>query len=233
MAEWVDRKSQVRTSMGLTTVKEEKSLEKAMAEEARRAARKESKRQELLQSTSYSLSEGVATLMDRYFLDAIIGLIPGVGDILSSVFVMPQLYLCIFKIRSIALTLAVLNNYMIDMIIGLIPFWVGNIADFFYKAHRKNLDLILGYIDDDQSIIEEVNKKAVGSAIILVALIAIFFSVTLISSIIPVTVYQTYKPEVYAEYEDHREWRSCLWLYPERGSGYVCFRWRLSPAYRC
>ena len=41
-------------------------------------------------------------------------------------------------------------------------------------------------------------RKMVGLG---VALIAIFFSVTLISSIVPVAVYQNYKPEVYAEYE--------------------------------
>lgn len=41
-------------------------------------------------------------------------------------------------------------------------------------------------------------RKMVGLG---VALIAIFFSVSLVSSIVPVTVYQNYKPEVYAEYE--------------------------------
>lgn len=41
-------------------------------------------------------------------------------------------------------------------------------------------------------------RKMVGLG---VALIAIFFSVTLISSIVPATVYRTYKPEVYTEYE--------------------------------
>lgn len=41
-------------------------------------------------------------------------------------------------------------------------------------------------------------RKMVGLG---VALIAIFFSVSLVSSIVPVAVYQNYKPEVYAEYE--------------------------------
>ena len=185
MAEWVDRKSQVRTSMGLTTVKEEKSLEKAMAEEARRAARKERKRQELLQSTSYSLSEGVATLMDRYFLDAIIGLIPGVGDILSSVFVMPQLYLCIFKIRSIALTLAVVLNILIDAAIGLIPFWIGNICDVFNRAYVKNMRLINGFVQDDKAIIEEVNQKATITAVLILIFIGIIYClISAVSSLV-------------------------------------------------
>ena len=41
-------------------------------------------------------------------------------------------------------------------------------------------------------------RKMVGPG---VALIAIFFSVSLIASVVPVAIYQNYKPEVYAEYE--------------------------------
>lgn len=185
MAEWVDRRSQVRTSMGLTTVKEEQAMEKAMAEEAKRVERKERKRQELLNCTSYSLSEGVATLMDRYFLDAIIGLVPGVGDVLSSVFMMPQLYLCMFKIRSIPLTLAVTLNIVIDACLGLIPFWIGNICDFFNRAYIKNMRLINGFVKDDKEVIEEVNQKAIISAILILIFIGIiYFLISAISSFI-------------------------------------------------
>ena len=175
MAEWVDRRSQVRTSMGLTTVKEEQTMEKAMAEEAKRVERKERKRQELLNCTSYSLSEGVATLMDKYFLDAIIGLVPGVGDVLSSVFMMPQLYLCIFKIRSIPLTLAVMLNIVIDACLGLIPFWIGNICDLFNRAYIKNMRLINGFVQDDKEVIEEVNRKAIISAVLILIFIGIIY----------------------------------------------------------
>lgn len=185
MAEWVDRRSLVRTSMGLTTVKEEQAMKKAMAEEAKRVERKERKRQELLNCTSYSLSEGVATLMDRYFLDAIIGLVPGVGDVLSSVFMMPQLYLCMFKIRSIPLTLAVTLNIVIDACLGLIPFWIGNICDFFNRAYIKNMRLINGFVKDDKEVIEEVNQKAIISAILILIFIGIiYFLISAISSFI-------------------------------------------------
>ena len=185
MAEWVDRSSLVRTSMGLTTVKEEQAMKKAMAEEAKRVERKERKRQELLNCTAYSLSEGVATLMDRYFLDAIIGLVPGVGDVLSSVFMMPQLYLCMFKIRSIPLTLAVTLNIVIDACLGLIPFWIGNICDFFNRAYIKNMRLINGFVKDDKEVIEEVNQKAIISAILILIFIGIiYFLISAISSFI-------------------------------------------------
>lgn len=122
----------------------------------------------------YGTLEWIKHAFDDYYLDAIIGLIPGLGDIITTFMALPFLHFCIFKVRSIPLTLAVMNNYMIDMILGMIPYFVGNIIDFFYRAHRKNLNLIVGYINDDQSVIDEVNRKAVASAIILAVLIFVF-----------------------------------------------------------
>lgn len=127
-----------------------------------------------MSSRLFNLSYKIKHFFDDWHLDALIVFIPTAGDIVTAFLSFPFIMFCLFKVRSIALTLAVLNNYMLDMIIGLIPFGVGNISDFFYKAHRKNLDLIMEFIDDDKSVIEEVNRKAVISAIILVVLIAIF-----------------------------------------------------------
>lgn len=44
-------------------------------------------RQKLLNSYSYKVSDTIATVMDKYYIDAIIGLVPGAGDVFSSVFV--------------------------------------------------------------------------------------------------------------------------------------------------
>ena len=107
MTEWVDKKSQARIDMGLSSSNEEQLLNKAIEAEAKRAEQKRRKRQKLLNSTPYALSEGVATLMDKYYLDVLIGLVPSVGDVLSSIFMIPQLYLALFKIRSIPLTLVI------------------------------------------------------------------------------------------------------------------------------
>ena len=151
-------------------VKDDKAHEK---EELRRL-KKEQKREELMNSWLFNLLYKIKHLFDDWYLDALIGLIPTAGDIVTAFLSFPFIMFCLFKVRSIALTLAVLNNYMLDMIIGLIPFGVGNISDFFYKAHRKNLDLIMEFIDDDKYVIGEVNRKAFFSAIILAVLIAIF-----------------------------------------------------------
>ena len=148
-------------------VKDDKAHEK---EELRRL-KKEQKREELMNCRLFYIMYRTKHFFDNWHLDAIIGFIPIAGDIVSIFLSFPFIIFCVFKIKSVALTLAVLNNYMLDMIIGMIPFWIGNISDFFYKAHRKNLDLIMGYIDDDKNIIEKINRKAVISAIVLLVLI--------------------------------------------------------------
>lgn len=136
--------------------------------------KKHQRREELMSDGLFWTMYGIKRLFDDFYLDALIGIIPTFGDIVTTFLSLPCIMFCVFKVRSLALTLAVLNNYMIDMIIGMIPFWIGNIADFFYKSHRKNLDLIMGYIDDNQLVINEVNRKAVFSAIFLAILIFIF-----------------------------------------------------------
>lgn len=175
MTEWVDKKSQARIDMGLSSSNEEQLLNKAIEAEAKRAEQKRRKRQKLLKSTPYALSEGVATLMDKYYLDVLIGLVPSVGDVLSSIFMIPQLYLALFEIRSIPLTLAVLLNIIIDACLGIIPFWIGNIIDIFNRAYIKNMRLINGFVNDDPEVIGEVNQKALISAVLIVVFIGIIY----------------------------------------------------------
>ena len=185
MEQWVDKKSQKRKEMGLVTIKENEQINNALQKEQRRKEEKERKREELMSSDSYVISEKIAKYMDKYFLDGIIGLFPGVGDVFSSICVMPQLYLSLFKIRSIPLTLAVLLNVMIDIAVGLIPFWIGNICDFFHRAYLKNFRLIAGFVNDDKDIIKEVNAKAFISAILIVVIIAIIYMLfSLISKVV-------------------------------------------------
>lgn len=152
-------------------IKKQERIKTAHEKEELQRSKKEQKRKELMENSLFNLMYKIKHLFDDWYLDAIIGFIPTAGDIVTALLSFPFIIFCVFKIKSVALTLAVLNNYMLDMIIGMIPFWIRNISDFFYKAHRKNLDLIMGYIDDDKNIIEKINRKAVISAIVLLVLI--------------------------------------------------------------
>lgn len=155
-----NRRRQAPQELGLVDEKEQAQDARAMQAEQERIRRKEERRMDIELSTSYQMTQTIARWMDKYFLDPLIGLIPGLGDALSSLLVFPFIYVAAVKVRSLPLTLAVIFNVLRDMAIGLIPFWVGNILDFFNRAYLQNCRLIVGFVEDDREIIREVNRKA-------------------------------------------------------------------------
>lgn len=134
---------------------------------------KEIRKETLRNSKLYHHIKKVTQLADGYYLDFVIGLIPGgFGDILGGLFSLSHVYFGLFKLRSIPLTLALLNNMLRDVFLGMLPFYVGDAIDFFYKSNKKNMALIEGFVNDDKQIIQQVNKKAIQAAIVFFLLIA-------------------------------------------------------------
>ena len=134
---------------------------------------KEIRKEALRNSKLYHHIKKVTQLADGYHLDFVIGLIPGgFGDILGGLFSLSHVYFGLFKLRSIPLTLALLNNMLRDVFLGMLPFYVGDAIDFFYKSNKKNMALIEGFVNDDKQIIQQVNKKAIQAAIVFFLLIA-------------------------------------------------------------
>lgn len=134
---------------------------------------KEIRKEALRNSKLYHHIKKVTQLADGYYLDFVIGLIPGgFGDILGGLFSLSHVYFGLFKLRSIPLTLALLNNMLRDVFLGMLPFYVGDAIDFFYKSNKKNIALIDGFLNDDKDIIHQVNKKAIQAAIVFFLLIA-------------------------------------------------------------
>ena len=134
--------------------------------------KKESRKENLKASPTYLLMQKVAHYMDQYHLDGIAGLVPGgLGDIASAIVALVHIYFGMFKLKSIPLTLAILNNVLRDVLMGMLPFFIGDIIDFLNKAHVKNMRLIDGYLNNDAAIIKDVNRKAWQSAAIFIVLI--------------------------------------------------------------
>ena len=84
-------------------------------------------RRELLKNSRiYHWMRNVARYMDQYYLDGIAGLVPGgVGDTAAGLFALVHVYFSLFKLRSIPLTLAIANNVLRDILMGLLPFFIG------------------------------------------------------------------------------------------------------------
>ncbi len=89
----------------------------------------------------------IARWMDRYGLDPLIGLIPGIGDVIGAGF---GLYIVSIGVRrglSKPIIARMVFHLFVDMLVGALPL-VGDVADFFYKANEKNLQLLEERVGD-------------------------------------------------------------------------------------
>ena len=154
----------------------DKGSDATRKEEVRRQ-RREKEIRNLKASKACKFISTVTTLADKYFLDALLGLVPSVGDLVSSIFGLPFIYVTLFKVKSIPLTLAVIYNYLVDILLGSIPFFIGDAIDFFSKAHVKNLDLITRYVEGDKKTIRQVRSKALLTAFLIIILSVIIYFV--------------------------------------------------------
>lgn len=166
------RRQQAQADLGMNFTKEDEKREAALAKEQARADRKAAKREEMMNRSSYRIMVKTAKYMDKWFLDPIFGFIlpAGIGDALSSAFAFPFIYYSLCVVKSIPLTLAVIYNILMDVLIGSIPFFIGDVLDVFKRSYVDNLRLITGYIEDDKEIIHKVQKKAFWTAVFIVVL---------------------------------------------------------------
>lgn len=135
--------------------------------------KRQQRRERLMSNRLYQTLRGVTNYMDRFYLDAIIGVIPGWGDAFAAVSVLPFLYFSLFVIRSIPLTLAVINNALRDILFGMIPFFVGDVIDIFHRANIQNMQMVQGFVDGDDAIIRTVNRRAWQAALVMLLLLVL------------------------------------------------------------
>ena len=133
--------------------------------------KRQQQRQRLMGNKAYRAMRGLTRYMDRYYLDALIGVIPGWGDAIALLSAVPFVYFSSRVIKSVPLTLAVLNNALRDVLMGMIPFFVGDIIDIFHRANIQNMEMIQGFVDGDEVVIKQGNKRALQSAIVLFVLL--------------------------------------------------------------
>lgn len=83
----------------------------------------------------------------RIGLDGIIGLIPGLGDLVGTVlssYIVGQAYRLG---ASPAVLLRMAGNILLDTLAGAVPI-VGDLFDFVWKANRRNVELLDRYLDN-------------------------------------------------------------------------------------
>ena len=138
---------------------------------ASKTTKAERQRQRLIENKAYQTMERLTRYMDRYYLDALIGVIPSWGDAIALLSAVPFVYFSARVIKSVPLTLAVLNNALRDVLMGMIPFFVGDIIDIFHRSNIQNMQMIRGFVDGDATVIKQVNQRAIQSAVVLFILL--------------------------------------------------------------
>ena len=108
----------------------------------------------------------------RVGLDPILGLIPGLGDLISPLFSIAVLW----QSRDLGLPrvvqLRMLLNVIIDIGIGIVPF-LGDVADVFWKSNSKNMALLERHAD-------EVRPATPGDWLFVVGILAVVIAVALV-----------------------------------------------------
>lgn len=77
----------------------------------------------------------------RFGLDAIVGLIPGIGDISTPAFAVLILLQAVRMRLPVVVQARMVLNAGLDMLLGLVPI-LGDIADIGWKANLRNLALL-------------------------------------------------------------------------------------------
>ena len=58
-------------------------------------------------------------------------------------------------------------SLFMNVLLGMIPFFVGDIIDIFHRANTQNMQMIQGFVDGNEAVIKQVNQRAWQSAIVL------------------------------------------------------------------
>lgn len=106
----------------------------------------------------------------RFGLDFLIGLIPGLGDVISFGLSGGLVMMMIAKGASGKALALMFVNIFLDVTLGSVPV-VGDIFDLFFKANKRNLDLFQDHFEEG---------KYKGSAWVIIIPILIFLFVLLI-----------------------------------------------------
>ena len=108
----------------------------------------------------------------KFGLDALIGLIPGVGDFLTSAMSSYILLRAAILKLPFPILFQIAINILIDQIIGSIPL-LGDLFDIYWKSNSKNVELIKNYALDDERVAPKVWLNVAAALIFICVVISL------------------------------------------------------------
>jgi hypothetical protein len=105
-------------------------------------------------------------------LDPIIGLIPGVGDLIGSLFFIVTLKYSEKLNVPTSVVYRMTLNITIDFFLGLIPI-LGDFLDIGFKAHKRNAEILMEYVDRPVSANAKSKFVVFGAALIPIGIMSL------------------------------------------------------------
>ncbi len=129
---------------------------------------------------------GVARLFDQAFgipgtrfrfgIDALFGLVPGVGDVAGAVVAVYALHVARILRAPASIQLHMLSNIAVDALVGTVPL-IGDVFDFFFKAQTRNLALLEGWLASPH---ETSRRSRRGLLLLPLTILAVFITLTVL-----------------------------------------------------
>jgi uncharacterized protein DUF4112 len=110
----------------------------------------------------------------RFGIDALFGLVPGLGDLIGALVAVYALHVARTLRAPGAIQLHMLSNIAIDALVGTVPV-IGDLFDFFYKAQTRNLALLETWLDSPD---RTARRSRRGLVLVPLAILAVFMILT-------------------------------------------------------
>ena len=110
----------------------------------------------------------------RFGLDALLGLVPGLGDIAGAMVAIYALRVARQLNAPAAIQLHMLSNIALDALVGMVPV-AGDLFDFAFKAQTRNLALLEAHIAMPQ---KAARRSRRGLLLMALATLVVFATLT-------------------------------------------------------
>jgi uncharacterized protein DUF4112 len=119
---------------------------------------------------------GVPGTKWRFGLDALFGLVPGLGDVAGGVIAVYALHVARQFGAPGVIQLNMLTNIALDSLIGTIPV-IGDIFDFVFKAQTRNLALLDDWLQTPHAVSKRSKR---GLMMMPIAIFVVFVTLTVL-----------------------------------------------------
>lgn len=110
----------------------------------------------------------------RFGLDALIGLVPGLGDIAGALIAAYAMRVARKLNAPAVVQMHLLSNIALDAVIGIVPI-LGDLFDFAFKAQTRNLALLDAWVASPE---RTARRSRRGLLLIPIAIITVFATIT-------------------------------------------------------